>query len=685
MPAVNPFGRKRGHSQVAKSPPSHRWSKPRFPKPIALQHVLYDGNTSNSVESTSTNRSKTSVRSQIKRGVSTVKTILGLGDLNGDSGTQNSSEPASSPSQGVPATYLLGNDYTTTTVIRPVRLRLTGMADIPENHVASSQNPSLRSALTTDPTGIRHKDSTAASQPLSETGRQSHRKVHRSQSLPGLQRRISQRLQQAFGSPNTTVVIRSELRSRPSVKTFTMESSGINSLQLSSSPSTVHSGSGSPRNRYTSTPPTSEPVTPNSFSQGRPQSLGEVRLLTPIPEGDPLRPCSIKTVEAASAARAFFEIYFNSILNEMTPREVRRWNLRRWIGELQLPIDTQQQAWKAWQHAESETLRQGRMLKNTEDCDRAILGVTPSGLEVVRILGKGSFGVVRLVKARESMTPSITESIEPTDKLSQRTASISSFLSASQSLQAASAKNRSTVHASVPRVYAMKVIRKSDMIRNSQEGHLRAERDLLVAAEGSQWIIPLIAAFQDRHHLYLVMEFCIGGDFLGLLIRRNTLPENETRFYIAEMILCLEEAHRMSWIHRDVKPDNFLISADGHLKISDFGLAFDGEWWHDQKFHHEPRQTLMDQLGLSLEGDDQDRQERRTAESRRSTERAYNIPDRNTNHAHSIFKGQPVEGEPVLDWRNRSQRRRLARSVVGTSQYMAPEVVRGDLYDGRCD
>lgn len=120
----------------------------------------------------------------------------------------------------------------------------------------------------------------------------------------------------------------------------------------------------------------------------------------------------------------------------------------------------------------------------------------------------------------------------------------------------------------------MKVIRKSDMLRNSQEGHLRAERDFLVAAEGSRWVVPLIASFQDLNNLYLVMDYMPGGDFLGLLIRDNVLSEPIAKWYIAEMILCIEEAHSLRWIHRDVKPDNFLISASGHLKISDFGLAF---------------------------------------------------------------------------------------------------------------
>jgi serine/threonine protein kinase len=106
-------------------------------------------------------------------------------------------------------------------------------------------------------------------------------------------------------------------------------------------------------------------------------------------------------------------------------------------------------------------------------------------------------------------------------------------------------------------VYAMKVIRKSDMLRNSQEGHLRAERDFLVSSAKSRWVVPLIASFQDANNLYLVMDYMVGGDFLGLLIRKETLSEDKTRWYIAEMILCVEEAHRLRWIHRDIKPDNF--------------------------------------------------------------------------------------------------------------------------------
>lgn len=103
------------------------------------------------------------------------------------------------------------------------------------------------------------------------------------------------------------------------------------------------------------------------------------------------------------------------------------------------------------------------------------------------------------------------------------------------------------------------------------------------------------------------MEYMPGGDFLGLLIRENILHESVARFYIAEMILAVEEAHRLKFIHRDIKPDNFLISASGHLKISDFGLAFDGHWSHDVSYYSCQRYSLLGTLGIQINGDADDR------------------------------------------------------------------------------
>jgi protein-serine/threonine kinase len=195
-------------------------------------------------------------------------------------------------------------------------------------------------------------------------------------------------------------------------------------------------------------------------------------------------------------------------------------------------------------------------------------------------------------------------------------------------------------------------------------------------------VVPLISSFQDINNLYLVMDYMPGGDFLGLLIRDNVLSEAVSKFYIAEMILCIEEAHSLRWIHRDIKPDNFLISASGHLKISDFGLAFDGHWSHDQGYFNNHRHSLLMKLGIQVDGDSLDKKEGRTISAAlKAANVLTGLRDRHERRNESTFS----EPGGLLNWRNRNGNRALARSVVGTSQYMAPEVVRGELYDARCD
>lgn len=173
------------------------------------------------------------------------------------------------------------------------------------------------------------------------------------------------------------------------------------------------------------------------------------------------------------------------------------------------------------------------------------------------------------------------------------------------------------------------------------------------------------------------MEYMPGGDFLGLLIRHNVLREDVTRFYIAEIVLAVEEAHRLKFIHRDIKPDNFLISASGHLKISDFGLAFDGHWSHDASYYNFHRYSMVSKLGINISGDEQDQKDSKIIEPQ--------IQWYKSIHRHEKDASKGVELQSILKWRNRYGTRHAANSVVGTSQYMAPEVVHGQRYDGRCD
>lgn len=101
---------------------------------------------------------------------------------------------------------------------------------------------------------------------------------------------------------------------------------------------------------------------------------------------------------------------------------------------------------------------------------------------------------------------------------------------------------------------------------------MRAEREVLVKAK-NPWIVDLKFSFQDEKYLYLVMDFLPGGDLMTLLMRKDVLTEDESRFYIAETILAIETVHRVNYIHRDLKPDNILLDKNGHVKLTDFGLC----------------------------------------------------------------------------------------------------------------
>ena len=121
-------------------------------------------------------------------------------------------------------------------------------------------------------------------------------------------------------------------------------------------------------------------------------------------------------------------------------------------------------------------------------------------------------------------------------------------------------------------IYAIKKMKKDILTQKNQVIHIRSEK-LIMAKVKSPWIVDLKASFQEDDYLYLVMEFLQGGDFMSLLIKKDILTEEEARFYTAELILAVDSIHKLGCIHRDIKPDNILIDRNGHIKLSDFGLA----------------------------------------------------------------------------------------------------------------
>ncbi|KAJ3300280.1 hypothetical protein HK104_002479 [Borealophlyctis nickersoniae] len=120
--------------------------------------------------------------------------------------------------------------------------------------------------------------------------------------------------------------------------------------------------------------------------------------------------------------------------------------------------------------------------------------------------------------------------------------------------------------------YAIKVLKKADMVAKNQVMNIKAERMILTQLD-SPFVVKLYFSFQSRENLYLVMEYLNGGDCAALIKAIGQLDEKWAKQYIAEVVLGLEFLHSRGIVHRDLKPDNILIDVNGHVKLTDFGLS----------------------------------------------------------------------------------------------------------------
>ncbi|PFH52748.1 hypothetical protein AMATHDRAFT_56121 [Amanita thiersii Skay4041] len=304
---------------------------------------------------------------------------------------------------------------------------------------------------------------------------------------------------------------------------------------------------------------------------------------------------SEEALPRAKAAQMKLEHYYKVAVDAAVDRNQRRIELER-----KLQADTLT--------TEDRKLRQLQQLGRKESTflrlKRTKLGL--DDFRTVKVIGKGAFGEVRLVQKRDTS-----------------------------------------------KIYAMKTLKKEEMLKKDQLAHVRAERDILAESD-SPWVVQLYYSFQDPSYLYLIMEFLPGGDLMTMLIKYDTFSEDVTRFYIAECVLAIEAVHKLGFIHRDIKPDNILIDKDGHVKLSDFGLSTGFHKQHDSTYYQ------------------------RLLESTKNQPQAA----RNSVMVNSINLTMTSK-EQIATWK--ANRRKLAYSTVGTPDYIAPEIFEQKGYGKECD
>ena len=135
-----------------------------------------------------------------------------------------------------------------------------------------------------------------------------------------------------------------------------------------------------------------------------------------------------------------------------------------------------------------------------------------------------------------------------------------------------------------------------------QVEHTNSEREMLVRVR-HPFLVNLWGTFHDVNNLYMVMDFVAGGELFSLLRKSQVsaakgrericdttvplthyldiylflveqrFPNSVAKFYAAEVALALDYLHSLNIIYRDLKPENLLLGADGHIKVTDFGFA----------------------------------------------------------------------------------------------------------------
>lgn len=152
-------------------------------------------------------------------------------------------------------------------------------------------------------------------------------------------------------------------------------------------------------------------------------------------------------------------------------------------------------------------------------------GVTVADFEIICTIGTGSFGKVRLVKYKLN-----------------------------------------------GQCYAMKTLRKSEIIRMKQVDHIMSEQHILSLVD-HPFLVKMYDSFQDDTYLYMVLDFIIGGEVFSHLRALGSFTNEMAKFYTAQITLAFEFLHTRSIVYRDLKPENLLLDRNGYVQVVDFGFA----------------------------------------------------------------------------------------------------------------
>ncbi|KAG0313445.1 hypothetical protein BGZ99_008892 [Dissophora globulifera] len=245
---------------------------------------------------------------------------------------------------------------------------------------------------------------------------------------------------------------------------------------------------------------------------GEEQEDGDAKAVAESASGTELTPAPA-TVRKCQSTHVYFLDHYIDLLGYLKKRKDRLQAFKRDLSRRHLSTEQVESSWKEFRDQERMTLRQRRTRTQAIQ------------FQILTQVGQGGFGEVFLARKID------------TNELC-----------------------------------ALKRMSKRQLHLQDEVQHILTERDVLTATR-SEWHVQLLYSFQDRDYVYLAMEFVQGGDVRTMLTARGVLREEDTKLYFAEMVLAIDALHQQGYIHRDLKPENFLIDPRGHIKLTDFGLS----------------------------------------------------------------------------------------------------------------